>query len=373
MSGGEIKYPFCLPVLADGTAEAIQAVIERNFLNEGREAAKLEAAVAEVCGVDHAIAVTSGTVGITLALMACGVGAGDEVIIPDITYVASANAVALTGAKPVLVDVESESLGMSAAAAAAAITSRTKAILPVHVSGRAPFELATLLELARNNGLRVVEDAAEGLGSIKGGVAAGAYGDAGAFSFSPNKTISSGQGGMVVTNDPAIALRIRQLKNQGRAERGTGGADEHPTPGGNFKYTDLQAVVALQQMPELPERLEKLRGFYRIYRDELANLPGIRILPFDVDGGECPQWTDAIIEDRDSLHDFLVERQAQPRKMWFPVHRHPPYAQADGAFPQATELAYKGLWLPSALTMSNDDVRVVCSLIKDWVGTRDVR
>ena len=362
-------YPFCLPVLAPGTAEAIQAVLDRNFLNEGAEARKLEAAVAKVCGTSFAVAVPSGTVGLTLSLMACGVGHGDEVIVPDITYVATANAVSMTGARPVLVDVEPEGLGMDPRAAERAITPRTRALMPVHVSGRAA-PMPALMDLARRHGLKVVEDAAEGLGSIAYGKACGAHGDAGAFSFSPNKTISSGQGGMVVTSDPAIDRRIRELKNQGRVERGTGGADEHPTFGANFKYTDLQAVVALAQMHELQPRLDKLRGFYRIYRDELANLPGIRILPFNVDEGECPQWIDALVDDRESLHDFLVERGAMPRKFWYPVHRHPPYRLDDGPFPISTELAYKGLWLPSALTLTDDDIRTVCGFIRDWVNGR---
>lgn len=363
------RYPFCEPLLGPGTAAAIEQVLARNFLNEGAEAARLEGLVAEACGTQYAVAVTSGTVGLTLALMACGVGAGDEVIVPDVTYVATANAVTLTGARPVLVDIEPDSLGMDPHAAERAITSRTKALLPVHVSGRAPA-MPELLALSRRHGLKVVEDAAEGLGSIAYGRAAGAHGDAGAFSFSPNKTISSGQGGIVVTNDEAIARRIRQLKNQGRVERGTGGADEHPSFGANFKFTDLQAAVALAQMPELPARLERLRGFYRIYRDELANLPGIRILPFDVDAGECPQWVDALVEDRDGLHEALAARNAQSRKFWFPVHRHPPYATADDGFPVATRLAYQGLWLPSALILTEDDVRTVCGFIKAWASER---
>lgn len=360
---------FCEPLLAPGTAEALAAVVERNFLNEGQETRRFESLVAEACGTSHAIAVTSGTTALFLALMAVGVGPGDEVIAPDLTYVASVNAIRMAGATPVLADVQRDRLGLDPAAVERAITPRTKAILPVHVSGRgAP--MPELLEVARRHRLRVVEDSAEALGSVAFGKALGSHGDAGIFSFSPNKTISCGQGGIVITNDDTVARRIRELKNQGRVERATGGADEHPTFGVNFKFTDLQAAVANLQMPDLPRRAERLRNHYRIYRAELEGVPGIHLPHFDVDAGETPCWVDAQVDGRDSLADYLIAHRAFPRKLWFPVHHQKPYARPDDDFPVSVELSYKGLWLPSALTLDDADIRYVSALIREWVAQR---
>jgi len=254
---------------------------------------------------------------------------------------------------------------MDPAAFERAITSRTKAVVPVHVSGRGA-NMPEIVAIARRHNLKVVEDAAEALGSIAYGKPLGSWGDAGCFSFSPNKTISCGQGGMVVTDDPALNRRMRELKLQGRAERGTGGDDEHPSLGFNFKMTDLQARVALLQMEVLPARLERLRNFYRAYRDGLSNLPGITVLPFDVDGGECPQWPDLLVEDRASLCAFLEAANIGFRRFWHPLHSHPPYRRADADFPVGCRASDQALWLPSALFITDEEIALIVAHIRHW-------
>jgi len=352
--------------------ELVARVIDEAFPNDGGYTTELERRVAEVCGVPHAVGVTSGTAAIFLALVGCGVGAGDEVLVPDVTFVATANAVTMTGARPVLVDVRREDLGIDPAAASAAITPRTRAIVPVHVSGRA-CDMEGVMALAARHGLAVVEDAAEALGSRWRGRALGAVGRAGCFSFSANKTVTAGQGGMIVTADAALHQRLRELKDQGRPVRGTGGDDEHPTLGFNFKLTNLQAAVALAQMETLPERLEHQRRLYRTYRDGLAGAAGVLLPPFDLDGGEVPQWVDALVDDRDSLHDFLLERGIGTRKFWHPVHTHAPYRADGSAFPHATEIGRRGLWLPSSLRLEDEDVATVCASIRAWAESRTSR
>lgn len=363
------KVDWWRPVMGTREKELLCEVIDSNFPNDGEYTTAFEQKIAKLCNVPYAVAVTSGTAAIFLGLVACGVGPGDEVLVPDITFIATANAVKLAGARPVLVDVNADSLCMDPERAEAAITERTTAIVPVHVSGRAA-PMPALQELARKHDVRIVEDAAAALGSRAYDSALGTLGDVGCFSFTATKTITTGQGGMVVTKDSSLHRRLHELKDQGRPVRGTGGADVHVSVGYNFKLTNLQAAMGLAQLEDLPVRLEHLRRLYRAYRDALADQPRVRVLGFDLAAGECPQWIDAIVDDRDSLHDYLLAHNVYTRKYWFPVHRQPPYRCADDSFPNSMRASYRGLWLPSALTLTPDDVGGVCQLIHSWAAAR---
>jgi perosamine synthetase len=238
-------------------------------------------------------------------------------------------------------------------------------VVPVHVSGRAA-EIEKIVDVGRQRGLSVVEDAAEGFCSRFNKRWLGTFGQAGCFSFSPNKVITTGQGGVIVTNDESIFHRLRELKDQGRPVRGTGGADVHDSIGFNFKLTNLQAAVGLGQLEKLQTRLERIRRTYSIYRDELAGTKGIRILPFDIDAGEQPQWVDALTERRDQLDEFLAENGAGCRRFWFPLHTQKPYRRDEKDFPNAARVGKRAIWLPSAFQMTDDDVRSVCQLIKKF-------
>ncbi|SVB90055.1 uncharacterized protein METZ01_LOCUS242909, partial [marine metagenome] len=178
-------------------------------------------------GATYAVGVTNGTSALFLALAALGIGHGDEVVVPDLTFIATANAVTLTGATPVLVDIDPATLTISPEAFEKAITAHTRAVIPVHISGRSA-DLPAIVAIAKEHGLAVVEDAAEAFASFHDGRALGTIGIAGCLSFSPNKTIMTGQGGMVLTDDEGLHLRLRELKDQGRPVRGTGGDDPHP-------------------------------------------------------------------------------------------------------------------------------------------------
>ena len=362
-------FPWWNPQAAGGEIEGLRAVVSSAFFNEGEFTTKLEQALAERLGIEHAVAVSSGTTALACALFALGVGAGDEVLVPDVTFIATANAVTLTGARPVLVDVEPSSLAMNPQLAERAISPRTKAILPVHVSGRAGT-LEGILALAKKKGLPVVEDAAEALGVIVRGQPLGTYGELGCFSFSPNKTITTGQGGLVVTRNSGLARRIRELKDQGRAERGTGGDDAHPVLGFNFKLTNLQAAVGLVQLEELDQRLQRMKTIGLIYRRELRDTPEIRTFPADLAGGEIPQWTDVLAEKRDALVRHLEEQGMRCRKFWHPLHTHPPYRCPDTEFPTSSALVPKALWLPSAFQLGEKEVVGVCKEIRVFYARR---
>jgi len=324
---------------------------------------EFEQRLAGLLSVKHAVAVTSGTAALFLALKAVGVGPGDEVLVPDVTFIATANAVTLAGARPVLVDIDPDTLTLDPRATAAAVTPRTRALIPVHVSGRGA-DMAALLQVAGRYGLEVVEDAAEALLSFQGGKALGTIGRLGCFSFSPNKTITTGQGGLVVTDDDRLAVRLRELKDQGRPVRGTGGDDVHASVGFNFKLTNLQAAVGLAQLELLPGRVLRLRAIYEFYRRELAGVPGLRLPGFT--DGEAPQWVDAVVEDRDRLAGWLTARQMHTRNSWHPIHTQAPYRLPDDGFPASTAACRRALWLPSSFTMTEPEQLSVCRAIQEF-------
>jgi len=353
------------PEMTGNELPLLKKVIDSNFLNDGEVTEQFAQTIAKFTGAKFGTGVTSGTSAIYLSLVALGIGHGDEVIVPDMTFIATANAVSMAGGTPVLVDVEPGTLNISPAAIETAITSKTKAVVPVHVSGRAA-DMKNVLDVCQKHGLAVVEDAAEAFCSRHNGRHLGTFGHTGCFSFSPNKVITTGQGGVIVTDDEAIFNRLRELKDQGRPVRGTGGADVHQRIGFNFKLTNLQAAVGLGQLEKLDARLERIRRTYRIYRDELAEVKGIRVLRFNIDDGEQPQWVDALAERRDELDQFLAKNGAGCRRFWFPLHTQKPYLRDDSDFPNSTSLGRKAIWLSSAFQMTDDDVRMVCRLITDF-------
>ena len=353
------------PELGEEERERVLQVLASNYINDGEVTEEFTRAIAKLVDAKFAVGVTSGTAAIYLSLVALGIAQGEEVIVPDMTFIATANAVSMTGATPVLVDVDPGTLNISVAAIEAAITSKTKAVVPVHVSGRAA-DMESILRVCRQRNLAVVEDAAEAFCSRHNGRHLGTFGQTGCFSFSPNKVITTGQGGVIVTDDEAIFHRLRELKDQGRPVRGTGGADTHDSIGFNFKLTNLQAAVGLGQLEKLDARLERIRQTYRIYRDELAGVKGVRVLPCKIDSGEQPQWIDALAERRDELDGFLAKNGAGCRRFWFPLHTQKPYLRDGADFPNSTRLGKEAIWLPSAFQMSDDDVRTVCRLINQF-------
>ena len=359
----KISIPWWEPQIGTAERDLVLDVLSSNYVNDGQVTTRFEDQVASLLGCRHAVGVTNCTSALSLSLVALGIGPGDEVVVPDVTFIATVNAVSMTGARPILVDVDGATLTMSPAAFAAAVTPRTRAVIPVHVSGRAA-DMGEILRIAGNHGIAVVEDAAEAFMSSLNGRFLGTFGRLGCLSFSPMKLITTGQGGMVVTDDDALHLRLRQLKDQGRPVRGTGGDDMHPVVGYNFKLTNIQAAVGVGQLKTIQWRMERVRETYGIYRDRLDGLNGVTLLPFRIEAGELPMWVDVIVEDRDRLVDFLRENGVDCRPYWHPVHAQRSYRSSDAGFPNSTSLLPRALWLPSALSLSNEDVVRVCDLIR---------
>jgi perosamine synthetase len=365
-----MTIPWWQPVLGDEEAHAVAGVLASGFPNDGEVTERFAARIASIASVAHGIGVSSGSAAIYCGLVACGVAPGDEVVVPDLTFVATANAVSLAGARPVLADIRREDLSLDPAAVEEALTPRTRAIVPVHINGRGG-SIDEIVALADQHGLSVVEDAAEALGSRLRGRPLGSFGHAAAFSFAPTKMVTTGQGGVVVTDDPVVARRVRELKDQGRAIRGTGGADSHPVFGFNFKLTNVQAAIGLAQLERLEGRLAHLRDLGSWYAEELEGLePEIRLIGGDSAGGEAHNWIDVLAEDRDALAVHLRACSIDPREFWFPLHSQPVCAADPSRFLNATWASARGLWLPSAFSVTRRDVATVGEAVRAFVRAR---
>lgn len=367
-SGMKRKIPWWTPEIGPYEYDLIKGVLDSNYVNEGDFTDRFEGELAQLLGVKYAVAVTSGTAAIALALAGLDVGPGDEVLVPDVTFIATANAVKLIGATPVLVDIDAQTLNMDPVAGERAITPRTRAIVPVHVSGRAAA-MDELLDVARRHNLVLVEDAAEAFLSRRESGYLGTLGQAGCLSFSPNKTITTGQGGAVLTNNERVHVRLRELKDQGRPVRGTGGDDVHHAVGYNFKLTNVQAAIGLAQLQYVDARVARLRRNYAIYAERLAGIDGFRLPGFRLAEGELPLWTDAVVKQRDALDMFLRGRDIHCRRFWFPLHSQLPYRQLDNLFPVSSSACPQALWLPSAYTLTDADVHEVCDYIQEFLAS----
>lgn len=349
------------PEMGELEIKLVTDVIKSNYINDGAVTTEFENKIADFLKVKHCIAVTSGTAAITLALMGLGVGHGDEVIVPDFTFIATANAVRLTGATVKLVDIEPERLSIDIEKIKEAINEKTKAIVSVDVNGRGA-DYQQLEKICKQHNLSLVCDSAEALGSKYKEKYLGTFGNAGCFSFSANKTLSTGQGGMIATNDSTLHDRLRELKDQGRRHQGTGGDDLHPVLGFNFKLTNIQAAVGLAQFTRLSERLAISKKRDELYRKILADHKDIHF-PKDNNDGEVRQWTDILSDKRDAIKHVLSEANISSRPFWFPLHRQKPYAHADNGFNNSIKISNQGLWLPSSFSLTEEQIHIVCDTL----------
>lgn len=358
------KIPWYQPLVDEDEKKIVAEVLASNYLNDGEVTDRFEETWAKMVGAKHALAVTSGTMGMFLSLKGLGIGPGDEVLVPDMTFIATAHAVELTGARVVLVDVDPLTLAIDVEAAEKAITHKTKAIMPVHVSGRGA-DMAKILDLARRHGLQVVEDAAEAFMSQQQDKYLGTIGHVGCFSLSPFKVVSTGQGGIITTNDDELYLKLVKLKDHGRPVQGSGGDDIHQGIGYNFKYTNLQAAVGLGQLKKITSRMERIRRTLNLYRQNLA--PGtINLFPFNDLQGELPLWVDGWAERRDELETYLRNKNIDCRKFWRPLHTQIAFKQPDEFFPNSAKMSPLSIWLPSAFTLTDEDVLSVCKEINNF-------
>jgi perosamine synthetase len=360
-----IRYPLVEVDLTGNEQRYVLAALREGGISSiGRHVEAFEHAFAAALGSAHAVAVTSGTAALHIALVALGIGPGDEVILPDLTYVATANAVRYTGASVVLVDVDPESWTIDPGLAERAVTRRTKAIIAVHLYGN-PADLDSLGALARDKGLFLVEDAAQALGARWRGKAAGSMGDVGCFSFYGNKVITTGEGGMVVTHSPSLARRLRDLRDHAKSPARR---YFHERLAFNYRMTALQAAVGLAQLERMPtflRRRAKLAQWYRACLQGVADLSAPSSFPDAAPVNwlftfRNRTWTRRA---RDRFMAGLLERGVDSRPAFVPMSRLPMYRQS--GFPAAASLAAQGISLPTHTGMAEADVAAICRIFRD--------
>lgn len=357
----EEKIPYYESWIGEEELAQVTEVIRANWVSEGVKTREFEQRLAEIFGVKYSLAVSNCTAALIISLTAMGIGRGDEVIAPDFTFIASINAIRLAGATPVLVDINPQTFTIDPDAAEAAITPKTKAIMPVHLYGQAA-EIDRICAIAEKHGLRVIEDTAQGLGVKFRDQPVGSFGDVSCLSFFADKSITIGEGGLVLTNSEDLFKELLMLKNDGRLERGI---YLHDRVGYNFRITDLQAAVGVAQLNKLDTIIHRKRGNEELYRQLLADVNGVELPYRDPRCFGVPHRVNILVDDPESLQRYLAQKGIGSRRFYYPVHRQPCY-NISAHFPNTEHVYSRGLSLPSAPTLAESQIEFVSAKIKDY-------
>jgi len=358
--------PQAKPWLGDEETEAVARTIKDNWITEGPMTAAFGVALNDLTGAKYGVFAPNGTLALYLGLLALGIGPGDEVLVPDTTFVASANAVILTGATPVFVDVNDYNYQVSVTRCL--ITDRTRAIMPVHLYGMSA-NMTQVMGFARTYNLLVIEDAAEAIGVYYKDRHAGTFGDVGCFSFFADKTITTGEGGYVACRDEGVYSRLRHLRNQGRVKSGT---FRHPQVGYNFRITDMQAALGLVQLGKLKAITLRKKLLLEHYHERLHDVEEVKFLLLEDGSTYIPFRAVLICEKAHDLMTYLTAREIQPRTFFYPLHRQPCFEflgqNDDARFPNAIYGYEHGVCLPIYPTLTPGDVDYICDQIKGFYG-----
>jgi perosamine synthetase len=357
-----MRIPLSAPDIVESDIAAVVEVLRTPRISLGPKLEEFEDAFARYVGVPHAVALSSGTAGLHLGLLALGIGEGDEVILPSFTFIAAANAVLHARATPVFVDVDARTLNLDPEKVERAITPRTRAILAVHTFG-VPADMTPLMAIADKHGLRVIEDACEAIGAEYGGERVGGLADLGVFAFYPNKPITTGEGGMVTTRDVRIADTIRALRNQGR--RPSEGWLDHSLLGYNFRISEMNCALGIAQIQRIDDILERRALAAARYSDELRGCPHVT-LPIDcIDYGKV-SWFVYVVraENRDEIARTLADRGIASGKYFAPLHRQPlfaPYGYRGDDFSATEKASARTLALPFFTRITAEQIADVCA------------
>lgn len=354
------------PTLGGNERKYVLDCLDTNWISSnGKYIGMLESAFAEFCGSRHAIACNNGTTSLHLALVAMGLEPGDEVIIPTVTYIATANCVRYCHATPVLVDVEPGTLNVDPSAIEKAITPKTKGIIPVHLYGH-PADMDAINAIAKRHGLFVLEDAAEAHGATIGGRRVGSMGTAASFSFFGNKIVTTGEGGMLTTDDDDLAARMRLLRGQGMDPKRR---YWFPVVGYNYRMTNIQAAIGLGQMERVGDKLAKRREIARWYDESLSSIARGLDLPSETAETRHSYWMynifvkDADEARRDAIMRHMDAAGIETRPVFYPMHVLPPYAEKS-RFPVADKWACRGINLPTHEGLTRADVARVAGALE---------
>lgn len=362
-----------IPVLDGNERDYAMECVDTAWISSmGKYVTAFEETFSAYCGVGHGIACSSGTAAIHLALAALEIGFGDEVLVPDFTLIADSNMVILTGAKPVFVDVEPETYCIDPAKIEEKITPRTRAILAVHMYGH-PCDMDALTAIAEKHGLAVIEDAAQAHGTEYKGRKAGGLGRIACFSFYASKTLTTGEGGLVVTDDADLAEKCRILRSHGF--EGGGRVYRHRMFGFNYRLTNVQAAIGLAQTERLDHKAERKREVAGWYGELLANVPGLR-LPTERSWAKSTFWNYTVLVEpafgpgRDLVMERMEAGGVETRSGFYSLHRQPVYEGDDprypdttGEYPVSDRLSEQALCLPSGVGLSREDVTKVVDVL----------
>ncbi len=375
-----IPIPITRPTLGPEEEAAVAEVLRSGWVGQGPRTAAFEARLAEITGAPHALATSSGTTALHLALLALGLGPGDEVVVPASSFIATANAVRMVGAAPVFADVDLATCNLDPADATQRIGPRTRALLVAHQLGH-PADLDGCRDLCAAHGLRLVEDAACALGSRYGDAPVGRpHGDVACFSFHPRKVLTTGEGGALTTADPALDDRLRRLRNHGAVATGqpahAPGSVVYPDLGYNFRLSDLQAAVGLVQLDRLEALVARRQALAALYTERLRDHPALA-LPAPRPNTES-NWqsyqvllTDACAGSPREVADALAHQGIATRSGLTAIHREPLYLAADAtgpALPHAERIAARGLFIPLFPDLSDAQAHRVCDALLEATG-----
>ncbi len=360
------KYPVYQPSLTGNEKKYVNECMESTWISsKGKFINDFEQAFADYINIQYATAVSNGTVAIHLALTALGIGIGDEVIVPTFTYIASANPIVQLGAVPVFVDSLKDTWQMNPLDIRAKITSKTKAIMVVHLYGH-PCDMDEIMLIAKEYNLFIIEDCAEAIGSKYKNKYVGSFGDVSTFSFFGNKTITCGEGGMVVTNDTTLYNRLVHYKGQGLAKYRE---YWHDVVGFNYRMTNIQAAIGLAQLEQIKTFLVKKRQIAQWYNDSFSNIDQVEFHQ------ECNNvyhsyWMCSILlespEIRDDLREKLKSAGVETRPTFYPIHTMPMYSAKYEKHKVAEDISLRGINLPSYPALEQVDVEEICNVIKKF-------
>ena len=355
------------PWIDQAELDELKKVIDSSFVTEGAMTAQFEEMCKKLTGSRHAVAMTNGSLALYACLKALNIGSGDEVIVPDLTFIASANAVIMAGALPVFCDILPDSLCMDVESARTRITPRTKAIMPVHLYGQSA-DMKAIMKLASEHGLKVLEDAAQGVGVRFLGQHVGTFGEMGILSFYGNKTITCGEGGIVLTNNDSLATACYRLKNHGRARKGV---FIHEEIGYNFSFTEMQAAIGVAQMKKLPLIMQRKQAIRDRYVSELEDIPVLTPCPIDPRTEPVFWFTSFFSNERENIAAWLLDNHIQTRQFFYPLHLQTCYQKETaitlanpGPFPVTEDVYHRGLSLPSSYLLTEEQQSIVIEKIK---------
>ena len=356
--------PIAKPDIGNEEIEAVNKVLRSGMIAEGKRVAEFEERFAEFVGTDHAVAVNSGTAALHAALLAHGIREGDEVITTPFSFIATTNSILFTGARPVLADIEPDTFNIDPEAIKDAITTQTKALMPVHLYGH-PADMRAIMEIAEDHNLAVIEDACQAHGAMYKDKKVGSFGT-GAFSFYPTKNMTTSEGGMITTNDEDVAQRARMVRSHGSKQRYL-----HEMIGYNMRMTDIAAAIGLTQLQKLGDYTAKRQNNAKMLSEGLRHVPGITV-PIVRDGYShvFHQYTIRVDEHRDDLAAMLQEQGIGTGIYYpIPIHKQPLYQELgyDDEMPITEEASEQALSLPVHPGVSQEDVQTIIDAIRTGV------